>query len=49
MLKKTKYNDNSTEEEFSESEFLEIDLSRLSPVKLVFRFLFLNLNYLESL
>jgi len=33
MLKKTKYNDNSTEEEFSESEFLEIDLSRLSPVK----------------
>ena len=33
LLKKTKYNDNSTEEEFSESDFLEIDITRLSPVK----------------
>ena len=31
MLKKTKYNDNSTEEEYSESEFLDLVTNSTNP------------------
>ena len=43
-LKKTKYNDNSTEEEFSESDFFELEPYKPPTFKYYFKpFMFLKL------